>query len=215
MCFHFVAILVAKKRYNTVNKRITKFIFADYLSSYYKSQARHKFSERQLDLVEEGIDVAIRLGDLQDSSMIARRLGSDDLILVASPGYLDKHGTPCHPAELLQHNCLIYSLGARGNRWQFSGQPDEAAVQVSGNFQCDTGFGLMEMLLAGAGISLMPTWLVAPYLESGQLTQFLAGYYKRYPINAVYPGNAYVPLKTKSFLTFMAEVMAADPRIRT
>ena len=188
-------------------------VLPDFLARHPDIQLDVRFSEKQLDLVEEGIDVAIRLGDLQDSSMIAKRLGSDDLIVVASPAYLDKHGTPGHPSELLQHNCLIYSLGARGNRWQFSGHPADTAVQVNGNFHCDTGFGLMEMLLAGAGVSLMPTWMVAPHIESGQLIRLLTGYHKRYPINAVYPGNAYVPLKTKSFLSFMANVMAADPRI--
>ncbi|WP_064607807.1 LysR family transcriptional regulator [Photobacterium sp. J15] len=186
-------------------------VIPDFLATYPEIQLDLKFSEKMVDLVEEGIDVAIRLGDLKDSSMIARRLGSDDLIIVASPGYLEKHSIPQHPLELKQHNCLVYSLGAKGNIWNFSNQKEDSAVQVSGNFQCDTGCGLMEMLLADTGISFMPTWLVAPYIESGQLVHILKDYYKRYPINAVYPLNRNIPLKTKCFMDFIEEKIKTNP----
>ena len=186
-------------------------VIAEFLATYPEIELDLKFSERMLDLVEEGIDIAIRLGDLKDSSMIAKRLGYDDLIIVASPSYLAKHSIPQHPSELSQHNCLVYSLSDKGTVWSFSNQPADTAVHVSGNFQCDTGFGLMEMLLANAGIALMPTWLVAPYLQSGQLVHILEDYYRRYPINAVYPQNRYIPLKTKCFLDFMAETIRTDP----
>jgi len=186
-------------------------VISEFLATYPEIELDLKFSEKMLDLVEEGIDVAIRLGDLKDSSMIARRLGADDLIIVASPGYLEKHSEPQHPSELKQHNCLVYSLASKGTVWSFSNQPSDTAVHATGNFQCDTGSGLMEMLLANAGVSFLPTWLVAPYIESGQLVHILTGYYRRYPINAVYPQNRYIPLKTKCFLDYMERTIKTDP----
>jgi len=186
-------------------------VISEFLATYPEIHLDLKFSEKMVDLVEEGIDVAIRLGDLKDSSMIARRLGKDDLILVASPGYLAQHPAPQHPSELNAHNCLVYSLAARGTVWSFSGQPGDTAVHVNGNFQCDTGCGLMEMLLANAGIAFMPTWLVSPYIESGKLVHILKEYYRTYPINAVYPQNRYIPLKTKCFLDYMEKTIKTDP----
>lgn len=97
-------------------------VIAKFLASYPEIELDLKFSERMLDLVEEGIDIAIRLGDLKDSSMIAKRLGYDDLIIVASPSYLKKHSIPQHPSELSQHNCLVYSLSEKGTVWSFSNQ---------------------------------------------------------------------------------------------
>lgn len=186
-------------------------VISEFLATYPKIQLDLKFNEKMLDLVEEGIDVAIRLGDLKDSSMIARRLGSDDLIIVASPTYLEKHSVPQHLNQLEKHNCLVYSLSTKGTVWHFSNQKPDASVQVSGNFQCDNGFGLIEMLLANAGIALMPSWLVGSYIASGQLVHILKDYYKRYPINAVYPMNRYMPLKTKCFMDFMERTIKTDP----
>ncbi len=186
-------------------------VISEFLATYPEIQLDLKFSEKMLDLVEEGIDVAIRLGELKDSSMIARRLGYDDLILVASPAYLKKHSVPQQPADLQRHNCLVYTLSERGTVWSFSNQPADTAVHVVGNFQCDTGFGLMEMLLANAGIAFMPTWSAAPYIESGQLVHVMKDYYRRYPISAVYPQNRYIPLKTKCFMDYMEKTIKTDP----
>lgn len=186
-------------------------VISEFLATYPEIQLDLKFSESMLDLVGEGIDVAIRLGDLKDSSMIARRLGYDDLILVASPAYLNQHSLPLHPLELEQHNCLVYTLSEKGTVWNFTDQPADTAIHATGNFQCDTGFGLMELLLANAGIAFMPRWSVASYLETGELVHILKDYYRRYPINAVYPQNRYIPLKTKCFLDYMAKTIRTDP----
>ncbi|MBW8183787.1 LysR family transcriptional regulator [Shewanella nanhaiensis] len=186
-------------------------VISTFLDTYPNIHLDLIFNEKMLHLVEEGIDLAIRLGDLKDSSMIAKQLGYDDLIIVASPTYLQNYSTPNHPRELKQHNCLVYSLSPKGTVWNFSNQKSDASVQITGNFQCDNGFGLMEMLLADAGIALMPSWLVTSYISSGKLTHILKDYYKRYPINAVYPANNYMPLKTKYFLDFMEKTIKNDP----
>ncbi len=188
-------------------------VLAEFLAEFPEIRLDMSFSEKMLNLVEENIDVAIRLGDLKDSSMMARRLGSYKLIIVAAPAYLEKHIEPQHPRELSQHNCLIYTLGSNGAIWNFANQKRDSAVHVSGNFQCDTGFGLMEMVLAGTGIALMPTWLVTPHIKSGRLNHLLKDYYQSFPISAVYPQNRYIPLKTKCFIDFMEKLSKTNSDI--
>lgn len=187
-------------------------VISEFLATYPEIDLDIKFDENMVDLVKEGIDVAIRLGDLQDSSMIAKNLGYDELIIVASPLYLEKYTTPARLEELAEHNCLIYSLSPkRGTVWVFSDKTKTTEVAVTGNFQCDNGMGLMEMLQAHAGIALMPRWIVDEAIEAGKLTHILKDYYKRYPISAMFPKNRYVPLKVRCFLEFMEKKIKADP----
>lgn len=187
-------------------------VVSEFLATYPEIGLDIKFDENMVDLVKEGIDVAIRLGDLQDSSMVAKNLGYDELIIVASPSYLQINGEPKEPEELEEHNCLIYSLSPkRGTVWSFSNQPKTKEIEVKGNFQCDNGMGLMEMLLANAGIALMPRWMVDSELTNGTLIQILPNYYKRYPISAIFPKNRYMPLKVRCFLEFMEKMIKTDP----
>lgn len=186
-------------------------VIPEFSATYPEINLDLRFNEKLVDLVEEGIDIAIRLGDLKDSSLIARRLGNDDLIVVASPAYLAQNSEPKHPDELKQHNCLLYSSGVKGDVWSFSSQNPEVVAQVNGNFQSNTGSGLKEMLLAGAGIAFMPTWSVAAYIKEGKLKHILKDYYRRYPINAVYSRDRYMPLKMKCFLDFMEKMIKTNP----
>lgn len=187
-------------------------IIAEFLTVYPDIQLDMKFSEEMVDLVKEGVDIAIRLGELKDSSLIARRLGTDNLIVVATPEYLAKHSEPVHPHALSQHNCLAYSLASTGAVWGFTHPKPDTSVHVTGNFQCDTGSGLMELLLAHVGIAFMPTWLVAPYIETGQLVHILKDYYRMYPISAVYPRNRYIPLKVKCFVDYIEKRMCTESK---
>lgn len=187
-------------------------VISEFLAMYPEIDLDVKFDENMVDLVREGVDVAIRLGDLQDSSMVAKNLGYDSLIIVASPLYLEKYSTPKEPDDLKHHNCLIYSLSPkRGTVWSFSDDTKTTEVEVRGNFQCDNGMGLMEMLLAHAGIAFMPQWMVDDELASGKLVHIMKDYYKRYPISAVFPKNRYVPLKVRSFLEFIEKTIKTDP----
>lgn len=187
-------------------------VISEFLATYPEINVDIKFDENMVDLVKEGIDVAIRLGNLQDSSMIAKNLGYDELIIVASPSYLSNQPTIKSNEDLANHNCLIYSLSPkRGTVWVFSDKSETSSIEVTGNFQCDNGMGLKEMLLANAGIALMPKWLVDRELESGQLVHILKDSYKRYPISAVFPNSRYVPLKVRCFVDFMQKMIRTDP----
>ncbi|MCG9580740.1 LysR family transcriptional regulator [Vibrio tubiashii] len=187
-------------------------IVSNFLATYPEIDIDIKFDENMVDLVKEGIDVAIRLGELHDSSMVGKNLGYDELIIVASPSYLKKHSVPTTLEQLAKHNCLIFSLSPkRGTIWVLSDKTKTTQIEVNGNFQCDNGMGLMEMLQANAGIALMPRWLVDKEIGSGNLVHILKDYYKRYPISAVYPNNRYVPLKVRCFIDFMAKTIKTDP----
>lgn len=189
-------------------------IIPEFLAMHPHIKLDVQFTEKKIDLIEGGIDIAIRIGELEDSSLIARKLGDDDLILVASPDYLTKFGEPNHPKELKDHNCLIFSLSKQSVIWSFTNKDSKSSVHVDGNFRCDTGSGLNEMLLANAGIAFMPNWLVADLVEAGKLTHILKDYYKTLPINALYPHNRYVPLKTKCFLEFIRKAITTHPNLK-
>ncbi|MDN3609529.1 LysR family transcriptional regulator [Vibrio ostreicida] len=186
-------------------------IIAEFLATYPEIELEIKFDENMIDLVNGGIDVAIRLGNLVDSSMLAKTLGYDQLVIVASPNYLERHCAPKHPNELQAHNCLIYSLSPKkGGVWKLSNHNETLAVAVQGNFRCDNGMGLKEMLLANAGLALMPRWLVWQELESGQLVHVLQDYATCYPISAVFPQHRYLPLKVRCFIEFVEQKIKAD-----
>ncbi len=172
--------------------------------------------DRQVDLVAEGVDVAIRIDILDDSSLIARRLGDSPRLLVASKSYLQKHGRPNHPDELKNFDCLVYSLLGTGNIWHFLHQGKEFSVGVKGNFQANNSDAVRQMALAGAGIMALPKWMSHPYIENGELEPILTEYTPQgFPIQAVYPQNRYVPSKVRSFVSFMQQSFASDPLLQS
>lgn len=172
--------------------------------------------DRQVDLVAEGVDVAIRIDILDDSSLIARRLGDSPRLLVASKSYLQKHGRPNHPDELKNFDCLVYSLLGTGNIWHFLHQGKEFSVGVKGNFQANNSDAVRQMALAGAGIMALPKWMSHPYIENSELEPILTEYTPQgFPIQAVYPQNRYVPSKVRSFVSFMQQSFASDPLLQS
>jgi DNA-binding transcriptional LysR family regulator len=172
--------------------------------------------DRQVDLIAEGVDVAIRIGILEDSSLIARRLGDSPRLLVASRSYLQKHGRPNHPDELRNFDCLIYSLLGTANIWHFHHQGKEFTVQVRGNFQANNSDAVLQMALTGAGIMALPKWMSHPHIENGELQPILTEYTPQgFPIQAVYPQNRYVPSKVRSFVSFMQQSFASDPLLQS
>jgi len=189
-------------------------VLPKFLMTYPEIKVDMSLDEKKVDLVKEGVDVAIRLGDLLDSSLVAKRLGDHELIIVSSPRYLKKHSSPRHLQELPNHNCLTYSLlPKKGATWVLNEKNKTVEIEVSGNFQCDNGIGLKEMLLANAGIALMPKWLVHEEIESGKLVHILTDYYKRYPISAVFSKSRYTPLKVRCFLDFMENMIINNPSL--
>ncbi len=160
--------------------------------------------------------MAIRIGILDDSSLVARRLGDSPRLLVASKSYLDKRGRPNHPHELKNFDCLVYSLLGTGNIWHFQHQGKEITVQVNGTFQANNSDAVRQMALAGCGIMVLPKWMSDPYIQNGELEAILTDYtLPGFPIQAVYPHNRYVPSKVKCFVNFLQQAFACDPLLQS
>ncbi len=171
--------------------------------------------DRHVDLVGEGIDVAVRVGVLADSSLLARRLGDSPRLLVAAKSYLKQNGRPKHPDELKNFDCLVYSLLGTGNIWHFQYQDQKFAVQVNGTFQANNSEAVRQMALAGSGIMALPKWMSQPFIGNGELEVILPEYtLQGFPIQAVYPENRYVPSKVRSFVKYLQQTFADDPLLQ-
>ncbi len=164
--------------------------------------------DRKVDLVAEGFDVAIRsaFGSLPASTLIARRLAPLRHALCASPSYIDRHGLPGTPAELIEHNCLLFSYSSDANEWTLQGEGEPERVSVSGSYRVNNSEAILEALKQGIGIGRLPTFVAGPDLKSGRLVEVLESY--RFPDHtfyAVFPEREYLPAKVRAFLDFAIE----------
>jgi DNA-binding transcriptional LysR family regulator len=178
---------------------------ARYLAAYPEVAVELALSDRFVDLIEEGFDVAVRIGHLPDSSLIARRLTSTSMVLCASPTYLERHGTPLTVGDLAEHNCLTYSLSKTRNDWPVASIPSRTkAIHISGRFTANSGEALRILALAGEGIVRLPWFIVEADLASGRLLQLLPDHEtSEIPVNAVYPSNRFMSAKVRAFVDFI------------
>ena len=146
-------------------------------------------SNQFVDLVEDGLDLAIRIGELGNPNLIARKIGTMRLVACASADYLNHHGTPNHPDDLVAHNCFTYEYAPVKNLWRFQDQKEnEIKVRIGGSVHANNGEMLAAIAVAGAGIALEPDFIVKPLLESGALIEILPDFRPApYNIYAVYP----------------------------
>jgi DNA-binding transcriptional LysR family regulator len=170
-------------------------------------------NDRQVDLVEEGYDVAIRIARLTDSSLIARRLAPIRIALCASPDYLRRHGIPKVPTDLCSHNCLLYVYAPTPLDWVLVGPDgDEVSVRVSGTMTANNGHALMAAAIAGQGIVRQPTFIVGDALRTGELVEVLPEYAMHGPTAyAVYPHARNLSPKVRSFVDFLADYFKGTP----
>jgi len=178
---------------------------ADYLVAYPDVSVDLKLRDPYVDLVQERIDVAIRLGHLADSSLIARKLCDAEMILCASPAYLAANGAPQKPRDLVKHNCLIYTYSAP-QTWTFTDPSGKAdVVRLSGRVFADSGDALLALARKDAGVVLGPDYLVGDDLKAGRLVRLLPGYTTPdTPIYAVYPHSDHLSAKARTFIDFLA-----------
>lgn len=162
-------------------------------------------SNQQIDLVEGGYDLAIRLGNLKDSSLMAKRLGKRTSHVCASSSYLQKYGVPHSLSELSKHNCLLGTL----DFWHFMESDKEKNIRVSGNLRYNSGFGLVDAALKGLGIVQLPDYYIQHYLQSGELVSLLDNYrVSEEGIWAVYPQNRHLSPKIRLLVDYLAEQLA-------
>lgn len=166
-----------------------------------------QFEDRFVDVVAEGIDVAVRIGALEDSRLVARRLADTRRVLVAAPAYLQRRGAPAHPAELVGHDCLHYTL-FRDPAWEFHRGRERLRVPVDGPLRSNWGVPLVDAAVAGHGLLLTATFAVAEALADGRLVEVLADWSPP-PIGvfAVFPDRTYRPAKVEAFVAFLDETL--------
>jgi len=176
-------------------------------------QINLRLSPQMPDILEGGFDLAIYAGNarLDNSSLIARPLGSFRMSVCAARAYLDRHGTPAHPQELVRHNCLIYHDEVSHDEWVFKGAGSEIAVHVKGDLHANQGNALRVAAVAGLGIVRLPNYLLQEDVRARRLKEILTEY--RSPPRAVYARHhqrRHVPAKVRTFIDFLAERFAAD-----
>jgi DNA-binding transcriptional LysR family regulator len=177
---------------------------SDYLALYPEMAVDVVLEDRVVDLIEEGFDVAIRIGRLADSSLVARRLAPSGTVLCAAPAYLDRRGRPETVDALAGHDCLTYHYGARPDEWVFLGPDGEERVRVRGRLRANSGNALRQAALDGFGLAILPDFIAGPDLASGRLVPLLRGH--RLPeiaVHAVYPPTRNLSAKVRSFVDFL------------
>lgn len=167
--------------------------------------------DRQIDLLEHGIDVALRMGDLGDSSMTARRIATGRRLVVAAPGYLAAHGAPRIPADLARHEAVVYLSDAGGAAtWSFERDSTEVSVTVGGRLRVNAAEGVRAAVCAGVGVAIVSEWMFAPELADGTVERLLPEW--RLPsidLWGVYPSGRLASAKARAFTAFVQEIMAA------
>lgn len=166
-------------------------------------------SDAFVDLISEGFDIAIRIAELPDSSLVARRLAANHRLLCAAPAYLAKHGTPTKIEDLADHVLLAHNTG----EWRLEGPEGPVVVKVQGRLRTNSSEVVREAVLAGAGIALRSTWDVGPELKSGQLVPVLPGIggSRRVAIHAVYPSRRHLEQKVRAFVDFLSGLYGDPP----
>jgi DNA-binding transcriptional LysR family regulator len=183
-----------------------------YMEQYPQVQISLSLADRFIDVVAEGFDLAIRIAALEDSSLIARRIAPCHRVFCASPGYLNKYGTPKVPQDLAIHQCLIYSNDLKPDTWILHGPNGTESIKVNGPICTDNGDILKAAAISGLGVTLLPTFIAGPDLGAGRLRQVLPDYCPpEISIYVVFPSRRYLSAKVKTFVDFLSGYFGDTP----
>ena len=188
----------------------------EFLAAHPALEMEIVLDDRNLDLIEEGIDVSLRMGDLPDSSLTARKIGQSRRLVVGTPAYFRSAGEPRIPAELEGHECVIYAKGSGRDVWPFRKADSEITVTVKGRLRVSAAEGVRSAVLAGMGLSVVSEWMFSRELASGEAKAVLTDWAIA-PIDlwAVFPAGRVASAKARSFASFVEEQLAAAPdRVR-
>lgn len=185
-------------------------LLLEFIRSYPAISLAIDFSDRHANLIEEGIDLSIRVTADLAPSEIVRKLGSSRLLTVAAPDYLNDHGRPQHPAELAEHACLGYSPQANNRPWIYQTDGRPKPFYVSHRLQANNGDALTEAAVQGFGIAVQPDFIVGDLIRAGRL-ETLLGPFEPPPLGiyAVLPSNRHIPYRVRALTDFMADALAA------
>jgi DNA-binding transcriptional LysR family regulator len=185
---------------------------ADFMEKYPELQIQLVLSDQQIDPVQEGFDVTLRIADLPSSSLIARKIAPAARVVCAAPSYLARRGLPKHPSELRDHDCLTYGYLATGNQWKLTGPDGDHWIQIPWTLCSNNGEVLRDAVVKGRGIALLPTFIVGADLQEGGLRSILTDY--RAPeisVYAIYPQTRHLSVKVRVFIDFLIERFGGRP----
>lgn len=165
-----------------------------------------------VDIVQEGLDLLIRIGNRQDNALISDRIGTTRRVTVATTGYFEQAGEPQTPEDLVHHNCIVYTRLATVNEWHFQSKEGLIKVLVKGCFQTNSSVAIRAAVLSGLGIAIAPVWMFGDEIYRGDLKVVLQDYQPTpLPIHAVYRRSRFYPAKITSFIDFLSEEFKLDP----
>ena len=190
----------------TYGQIVLPSIIARFLKKYPDININLSLSDKFVDVIEGGFDIVIRIGQLKDSSLKARKVATTRLVIFANKNYLKKHGTPKTPQDLQQHNCLSYrNMAGAPNEWQFHRPMGKEVVYVSGNFNAENGVPLYKAAQAGLGVAIQPQFVLDGFDGKGIVTLLEDYTNVELGIYAIYPATRKPPLNTRVFIDFLVE----------
>jgi DNA-binding transcriptional LysR family regulator len=191
-------------------------ILPDFMQAHPEVELDVQFDDRQTDMVAERFDLALRIANLDDSSLLARRLCSVRILLVGSPDYFERHGRPKHPGDLVHHKALQYAYSRSGATWRFQHERHGEFTQVMhSNLHTNNADALMPALLAGLGVALQPEFLVWPQLQSGALETVMEDWQvPSIALHIVTPPGRNRPARVQAFIEYLANRFAREPWVR-
>jgi LysR family transcriptional regulator, regulator for bpeEF and oprC len=187
----------------------------EFFARYPEVTVELMISDRTVNLIEEGVDVAIHNGELSDSTLVVRKIAATPIITVATPGYLERHGTPITPAELDGHACVVFAPRGVPRDWGFEGRFGAIVHRPKGAFRTNDAEQIRAAVLANLGLAHTPGWLFAAEIASGAVFRVLRDYEPAMlAISAVHPGGRFLASKVRAFIDFLAEIFADEPTLQ-
>ena len=178
-----------------------------FIDRYPEVEVRVQVNDRIVDLVDDGIDLAIRIAQLKDSSLIARRLAPNHRSIVATPEYLKTWGIPKNPEDLLQHALITWPLGNPINDWHFLVEGKEQMIRTKGTISMNNGDSILSTVLSGGGLAMLNAFMTGEYVLDGRLLPVLEDYVREdVPIFVVYPSSRHLSPKVRAFVDFLVEI---------
>jgi DNA-binding transcriptional LysR family regulator len=175
-----------------------------FLAAHPKVRLDIRLSDLAVGLVEDGVELAVRIGDLGTSTLVARPLGMVEHVVVATPSYLARHGEPRDPTELTDHHCVVYTGTAKGQRWVFESEQGRQVVEVSSSLSLNSADAIYSAVMGDVGIAKLPRWIVDAGLASGAVRALLPEFYPLpMPVNFVYPQTRVLSARARAFIDFV------------
>jgi len=185
---------------------------ADFMEKYPQLQIQLILSDQQLDPVQEGFDVTLRIADLPSSSLIERKIAPARRVICAAPSYLAAHGTPQHPDDLRKHACLAYGHLATGNQWKLTGADGDHWIAIPWMLCTNNAEVLRDAAVRGRGIALLPTFIAGADLQEGTLRSILTEFHApEIALYAIYPQTRHLSVKVRVFIDFLVERFGGRP----